>query len=308
MYLLKRLGMTLLVLVSISIIVFLSLSFMPGDPARIILGPGATEEAVNVVRKELGLDDPLPQRYLRYISGVIQGDFGESYDGKEPVSMAIMRSLPITLRLAITATTLAAFFGLVLGVTSAVRQYSAFDNIVVFTTTIAASVPPFLIAFVLVFLFAINLKWLPTSGLRTWHGYILPVISLTIGGLSAITRLTRAFMLEVLNSDYARTARAKGASEARVIFKHVLKNAIIPLLVQLGMMLGALMGGAVVIERIFAIPGLGSLVIQGLNAKNAPVVMGCILLMSFFSCFINLSVDIINSFVDPRIRSEFTRR
>ena len=307
-YLLKRIGITLLVLFTISLVVFTSLSFMPGDPARIILGQSASDEAVQRLREELGLNDPLLERYGRYMIGVLQGDFGDSYDGREPVTAAISRSFPITLRIALIATVISVLIGVFLGVLAAVKQYSLFDNIVVFFTTIIASVPAFLVAFAFILILAVNLHLLPTSGLRSWQGYILPILSLSIGGISSVTRLTRALMLDVLDSDFARTARAKGASERRVVFKHVLKNALIPLLTNIGMMLGGLMGGAVVLERVYALPGLGSLAVEGLNGKNAPVVMGCILLMAFLSCFINLVVDIGNAFIDPRIKSEYARK
>ena len=307
-YIAKRLGLTILVMLIVSLVVFLSLSLMPGDPARTILGSAASEEAVNALREEMGLNEPLLKRYISYMAGVLRGDFGISYDGREPVTAAIRRAFPYTIRIALLTIVISAGVGILLGIVTAVKQYSAFDNIVVFFTTVIASVPQFLVAFVFILLFAVNWKLLPTSGMRGWESYVLPVASLSLGGISHCTRMTRSIMLDILDSDYARTARAKGASERRIVFNHVLRNALIPLITNIGLMLSGLLGGSVVIERVFAISGIGSLAVDGMNGKNAPVVMGCILLMAFLTCIINLLVDISYAAVDPRIKSEFSRK
>ena len=306
-YILKRLLMLIPVIVGVTFIVFFILNLSPGDPAAIILGDQATEEALEMKREELGLNDPILTRYINYMADLLHGDLGTSYRTRQPFADEFFSKLPVTLRLGVLAFVLSSIVGISLGILSAVKQYSAAD---VFGTTVSillSSIPGFFLGMVLIYLFGLKLGVLPTHGIDEWRSYILPVITLAAGGSAQLMRLTRTTMLEAIRQDYMRTARAKGCTPARMIWKHALKNAILPVLTVMGTSFGSILGGAVICETVFSIPGLGNYVLNAIRNKDIPVVMSSTVFLSTFFCLVMVAVDILYAVIDPRIRERVIR-
>jgi peptide/nickel transport system permease protein len=306
-YVVKRLIFLIPIILGVSFIVFGVLSLTPSSPGRIILGITATQEAVDLKNHQLGYDRPFFVRYFSYIGGALQGDFGRSYQSDVPVFGEILPRFPTTVRIAILGVGTAALLGIPLGILSAVKQYSAIDVISTTGALMLASIPGFWLGLMLMLLFAQKLGWLPVSGAGTWQHYVLPTITIGLPGCAGIMRLTRSTMLETIRQDYIRTARAKGASESRVIWGHALKNALLPVITSLGMSFGGMLGGTILTETVFAIPGLGTLTITAIRAKNIPVVMGSALFLAVLFCLILLVVDLIYAFIDPRIKSQYLK-
>lgn len=300
----KRLLMMVPVLIGISFIIFSIMSLTPGDPARLILGEYVGEEAIQAMREELGLNDPFFQRYFEYMGGLFHGDFGVSWVSDLPVTEEIGSRIPTTLTLAFMATAIMTIVGVPLGIVSAVKQYSFLDTLCVFSAFILASVPSFWLGLLLVLLFSITLGILPATGVDSWLNFILPCITLASVMMASLLRMTRSSMLEVVRQDYIRTARSKGADEKRVIFHHAIRNALLPVVTLVGLNFGNLMGGTIIIENVFAMPGLGTLILNSLYVKNTPVVMGGILFIAVCICMVNLIIDITYSFIDPRVRDQ----
>ncbi len=298
----KRLLMMIPVLIGISFIIFAIMSLTPGDPARLILGEYVEDEAIQAMRDELGLNDPFFQRYFDYMAGLIHGDFGVSWVSDLPVLEEIGSRIPTTLTLAFIATAIMTIVGVPLGIVSAVKQYSFLDTLCVFSAFILASVPSFWLGLLLVLLFSLTLNILPATGVDSWQNFILPCITLASVMMASLLRMTRSSMLEVVRQDYIRTARAKGADEKRVIFHHAIRNALLPVVTLVGLNFGNLMGGTIIIENVFAMPGLGTLILNSLYVKNTPVVMGGILFIAVCISIVNLLIDITYSFIDPRVR------
>ena len=307
-YVIKRLLIMIPILIGISIIVQLVISVTPGDPARIIAGANAEEWEYEKIRADLGLDDPLVTRYWRFISGVVQGDFGKSFTNKRPVLEDITERFPYTFMIATLSVALAALLGIVLGVYSATHQYSWKDNSTIFLSLVFVSMPAFWFALLLVQLFAVNLRWLPVAGIQKWQGWVLPIVSLALGYAASITRQMRSNMLEVIRQDFIVTARAKGQTERKVLYRHALKNALIPVVQKIGGLYGLALGGALIAETIFSVPGLGSYTIAGLTNRDYPVIQGSVLFVSTVYCLIILLIDIAFAFIDPRIRSQYIRK
>ena len=298
----KRLLMMIPVLIGISFIIFAIMSLTPGDPARLILGEYVEDEAIQAMRDELGLNDPFFQRYFDYMAGLIHGDFGVSWVSDLPVLEEIGSRIPTTLTLAFIATAIMTIVGVPLGIVSAVKQYSFLDTLCVFSAFILASVPSFWLGLLLVLLFSLTLNILPATGVDSWQNFILPCITLASVMMASLLRMTRSSMLEVVRQDYIRTARAKGADEKRVIFHHAIRNALLPVVTLVGLNFGNLMGGTIIIENVFAMPGLGTLILNSLYVKNTPVVMGGILFIAVCISIVNLLIDITYSFIDPLVR------
>lgn len=308
-YLLKRLIMFIPVVIGVTFIVFALMYLTPGDAAMSILSAsgGGTEEDLEVIREELGLNDPFLVQYGRYMKNLIlHGDMGTSYITGVSVTEEIASRYPTTFVLAILSVIFAAVIGIPLGVISATRQYSIFDSISIGFALIGVSTPNFWLALVLILIFSVNLGWLPASGFYGPIYWILPVITVGFRSIAVITRMTRSSMLEVIRQDYIRTARAKGQSERVVIYKHALRNAVIPVVTTIGIQFGHSLGGAVIIESIFAIPGVGKLMVDAINLRNFPVVQGGVLAIALAFCLINLLVDLLYALIDPRIRSVFS--
>ncbi|WP_044749379.1 nickel ABC transporter permease [Bacillus alveayuensis] len=304
----RRFFQLLLLLVGISFLVFTSMYIAPGDPAAIIAGPTATESDIEAIREDLGLDDPFLVQYGRYISGVLQGDLGYSFQTKQSVWEAIAVRFPNTLNLAIASMIVAVLIGVTAGIISAIKQNSWFD----FSSTVFAlagiSIPNFWLGTILILIFAVNLQILPVGGLDhpfyTIEGMkqlILPAITLGTGSAAMIARMSRSSMLEVIRADFIRTARAKGVKERAVIWVHALRNAMIPVITVIGLNFGFLLGGTIITEQVFAINGVGRLMVEAIAARDFPMVQGSVLLVATLFVLVNLIVDIIYVFIDPRI-------
>lgn len=307
-YALKRILAMIPVLIGISIVIFTLLYFTPGDPARMLLGDLATEEEVEALREEMGLNDGFVERYIRYMGDLLQGDLGISYVSKLPVSEEIMTRLPVTARVAFLVIIFAVVVGVPAGIISATKQYSFIDNFVRIISLLGITMPAFWLALLLVLLFSVKLGWLPASGLYGPIYYIMPVISIAAVPVATIARITRSSMLEVIRSDYIRTARAKGQTENVILFKHALANALIPILTIVGIQFAGGLGGAVVNEQVFAIPGLGKMMVDAIKARNYPLVQGSVLVLAVLQSSVNLVVDLLYALVDPRIRSQYISR
>lgn len=306
-YIIRRLLLTLLVVFGVVLIVFTILSFTPGDPGRLILGSKAPQEAVDQLNHQLGVDQPFFTQLWRYLKNVFfHLDFGTSYTNGEPVFREIANCFPVTLKLALFSALFSSIIGVVLGVLSAVKQYSALDNTCSMSAMFFASAPDFWVGLMLLSIFAMKLHWLPSFGIKSNLGYILPVATLTLFCSAGILRMTRSSMLDVVNQDYVRTAKAKGARSRKIIWKHALKNALLPVLTAIGMNFGSLFGGAVTTEMVFSLPGVGSLLITAVKSKDIPLAMGSTIVLAVIFSLIMLVVDIIQAFVDPRVKARYT--
>ena len=308
-YIGKRLLMLIPVLIAISLVVLVIIDLTPGDPARIMLGTQATEEQVQELRDELGLNDPFFVRWWNYVSGIItRGDFGTSLMTKRPVMREMMERFNYTLLLVIFGTIFSVVVGIPVGIFAATHQHTWKDSLAIFLSLIAISMPGFWFALLVIRLFGVTLKWLPISGVESWKGWILPCISMALGTIAMLARQMRSDMLEVLRQDYITTARAKGLSERKVVYRHALKNALIPVITIVGGMFGASLGGSLITEVIFSIPGMGQYVMTGLNNRDYPVIQSGILILSALFSIIILVVDVLYALVDPRIRSQYARK
>lgn len=306
-YVLKRLAMMILVVLGISFIVFLIMNLTPGNAAQMILGQSANPEQVAKLEAELGLDQPFFARYLNFILGALHGDFGQSYQTRLPVFDEILSRFPTTLRLATLAMMLATLIGVPVGVFSAIRQYSIVDNVSMITAMLFASLPSFVMGLLLQLAFALKLKWFPATGADTLKSFILPAITLSTGTMATLTRMTRSTMLEVIRADYVRTARAKGVTERQIVLRHCLRNALLPIVTVIGVDFGTVLGGSVVIESVFALGGLGTLLISSIRMKDTPVVMAAVMFITVTYSLVNLAVDLIYAFIDPRVKSQYTK-
>lgn len=301
----KRLLQMIPILFAVSIIVFFLLSYSPGDPAKLILGMNATEEQLTQLRAELGLDKPVPVQYFNYMKNLLKGDLGTSYTTKLKVSDMIKIRLPITMTLAFGGLILIYIIGVPLGILLAVKQNSIFDNVARVLSLIMAAMPQFWLGLLLMLLFSVKLHWLPSNGFETPLHWIMPMLCYAVQGWATRSRLSRACLLDVIRQDYIRTARAKGLSERTVIYKHALKNALLPLVTSFGMEIGECFGGAVVIEQLFGINGIGKMLLSALRQKDIPTIMSGVLITAVLIALSNLLVDIVYAFIDPRVRSMY---
>ena len=301
-YISKRIIYLIPVLIGIVFLVFTIMYFSPGDPAKLILGDRAPEEQVAALRHELGLDLPYYQQLFNYIKNAIHGDFGNSYQLRMPVWDIIKLRFPLTLQLTTFTMLIAVLIGVPVGILSAVKQYSVIDAFSVIFALLMASIPAFWLGMLLMLLFSLNLGWLPSSGYEGVKWLILPSITLGFINCATIMRMTSSSMLEVVRQDFIRTARAKGATEKRVVFRHALKNAIIPVITVVGTAFGSSLGGAVVTETVFGLPGMGTQIITAIRQKDNPVVLASVIVIALAFSLVNLIVDILYTYVDPRIR------
>ncbi len=307
-YVIKRLLVTIPVLLGVILIVFTIMSLTPGDPGRLILGNFAPQEAVDQLNHELGYDLSFIERLFNYIKNIIlHFDFGESYITSKPVVNEILTCFPYTLKLAIFAIILSSIIGVSLGILSAVKQYSIIDNCCTVAAMIFASIPAFWLGMLLIYLFALKLNWLPSYGIATWKGYILPSLTVCAGGLATCMRMTRTTMLETIRMDYIRTARAKGAPEKVIIWKHALRNALMPIITSMGMTFGYMLGGTIVIETVFSLPGLGSYMISAIRQKDMPAALSSTLFFAALFCVVMLIIDLLYAFIDPRVKARYQK-
>jgi peptide/nickel transport system permease protein len=303
-YFIRRLTLLPLVLFGVSVIVFLLLYVVPGDPVIAIVGERAPQSVVDAVRQDLGLDRPLPAQYVHWISKVLKGDLGRSYLTGVRVADSIKKRFPTTVKLATTAFALSVVVGTTVGITSAVKQNTLTDQVVRSISLIGVSTPIIYFGLLLMYVFGVWLRWFPVSGVGdgSLRYFVLPAVALGLNTAAFKARLTRSCMLEVIRQDYIRTARSKGLSERVVIYKHALRNAMIPIVTNLALSLGALLTGSTLTETIFSLPGVGSLTLHGVYSRDMPLVMGCFLFQATIFVFANLAVDLAYAAVNPRIR------
>lgn len=309
-YIIKRILISIFVVFAVSVFSFMILQIMPGDPARLALGYEASEEDVQALREELNLDKPLVTQYFLWIKGVFQGDFGQSVIYKQPINKMMAERVPRTLSLGVPALCIAAPLGILVGVISAVRRGKALDQILTFLTTVSMGMPVFWTGILSVFIFSVWLKILPLQGYvspsQNFGQYvykaILPVFCMALPMIAGIARQTRTNMLDSINQDFIRTARANGLSERSVVFKHALKNAMIPIITVIGMQIRVVIGGSLLVEKVFNVAGLGTILTSSINSRDYIVVMVGVLIISLITVAVNLVVDILYGVIDPRIR------
>lgn len=304
-YIFKRILLLIPVLLGVSFLVFSIMSFTPGDPAQLILGESAPKAQVLALREEMGLNDPFLMQYGRFVLNAVQGDFGRSYTSGREVFGEIFQRFPNTLILAIIGVVIAILIGIPVGIISATKQYSITDSISMIAALLGVAMPNFWLGLMLILFFSVGLGWLPSGGFGGWKSLILPSITLGTGAAAIITRMTRSSMLEVIRQDYIRTARAKGVSEKKVINKHALKNALIPVITVVGLQFGYLLGGAVLTETVYSWPGVGRMMVEAIRSKDTPVVLAAVLFLATTFSIVNLFVDILYGFVDPRVKSQY---
>jgi len=305
-YILRRLILLIPVMIGVIFLVFFIINLTPGDVASMILGDGATEERIAALREQMGLNDPLIVQYGRYMVDLLRGDLGDSYSTGRSVAGEIAQRFPNTLRLTISAIFLSVVISIPIGVISATRQYSIFDNVGMIVALVGISMPSFWTGLILIIIFSLHLGWFPSGGLAGFRSLILPAFTLAIASTASITRTTRSSMLEVIRQDYINTAKAKGVSKRKVINKHALRNALIPAVTVIGLEFGVLLGGAVLTETVFSWPGIGRLMVDSIQRKDTPMVLGCVIVFSLSFSIVNLIIDILYAFIDPRIKSNYS--
>ncbi|WP_299567218.1 ABC transporter permease [uncultured Sulfitobacter sp.] len=301
-FILKRLGLALLVALTVSFISFILL-FLSGDPASALAGESATDQDVAAIRELYGFDRPMLVQYASWLFDALRGDFGESYYFRLPVASLLAERLQVTMLLGLCGISFALLTAVPLGVVAAIRPNSMIDRFALFLSVAGQALPSFWFGLILIVAFSIKLQWLPASGTATWKHFIMPTIVLGYYAMPAIMRLTRGGMLEVLSSDYIRTARAKGASEGRVMFKHALRNAIIPVVSLAAVQMGFMLGGSIVVESIFALHGAGYLAWESIARNDLPTVQALILVFSMFYIVFTFLADVLNAWLDPRMRA-----
>jgi ABC-type dipeptide/oligopeptide/nickel transport system permease component len=307
-YILRRLLLLPLVLLGVSVLVFLVLHLVPGNPAQVIAGPDAPPETVRQIETELGLDKPLPEQYAIYMSRVLQGDLGRSLRSRRQVLADVLDALPNTIELTLVAAVITPVVAIPLGVLAAARRRTPVDTSLMMVSMLGITLPPFALALGLMWLFAYQLRWFPISGdagpLWTLDGLrsvFLPALTLAIGSVATLARLTRSAMLEVLGQDFVRTARAKGLREGAVLLRHGLANALLPVVTVVGLQVALLLSGAFVTETVFAWPGVGRLAVFAIQSRDFPVVQGAVLVIAVLFVLMNLLVDVLYAYIDPRI-------
>lgn len=306
-YIVKRLLWMIPVVLGITIFIFTLMHIVPGDPARMIAGSAATEEEVEMTREKLGLNEPFLVQLGDYMSGLFfHGDMGTSYATGSSIGNEIMARLPRTLAIGLSSIFISTIVGVLLGITAAIHQNRWQDSACMLASLIGVSMPSFWLALLLVLLFAVKLQWLPASGIGSIRYYILPVIASSVSSIGGLARQTRSSMLEVIRADYVVTARSKGLTQNEVTYKHILPNALIPVVTVVGAQFGYLMGGSLVIETIFGIPGMGIYMVNGINNRDYAVVQSCVILLGIVFALCMLLVDIAYAYIDPRIKAQYS--
>ncbi|MCS1380596.1 ABC transporter permease [Lysinibacillus sphaericus] len=301
LFILKRIAQIIPVTLGVTLVVFLIMQMIPGDPALILAGEGASNETVEELRENLGLNKPLYVQYGEYISNLLHGDMGHSLKNKQPVLEEITTRLPITIELALYSIFITIVLGLIAGIISAIRPYSILDAGLMVVALLGISLPSFWLGILLMYVFSVQLQWLPVAGWESAQHIILPAITLGAGGAAIVARMTRSSMLEVVNQDYIRTAKAKGLKGYVIILKHALRNALIPVITVVGLQFGTLLGGTVLVESVFAVNGLGRMIVDAIRTRDIPVVQGGVLVASLIFVIINLFVDILYRIFNKRI-------
>ena len=301
-YLIKRLLGLIPTLALVALLVFMFVHLLPGDPARLAAGPDATPQTVELVRQDLGLDKSLPEQFVRFANGVVRGDFGRSLRTKRPVATEIGERFSPTFWLTVWSMAWSVAIGMTIGVLSAVWRNRWPDRVGMALAVSGISFPAFALGMLLMQIFSVQLGWLPTVGADTWRHYILPSVTLGAAVAAIMARFTRSSFVDILHEDYVRTARAKGLPESRVIVKHGLRNALIPVVTMMGLQFGFLLGGSIVVEVVFNWPGMGRLLVDAVDMRDYPVIQGLVLLFSLEFVLINLAVDVLYAVINPTIR------
>jgi peptide/nickel transport system permease protein len=301
----KRIALFIPVVLGVLFIIFTINYFTPSDPVYSTLGMNITEEEYQQKSQELGLDKPFTVQFVRYLGNIVHLDLGVSYINKRSVADQIWERAGKTLLLGGIGMLITVAIGIPSGIISATRQYSVLDYSVTGISLFFASMPNFWLALMLIILFTLKLDWLPATDISSWKGWVLPCLTLGLGPLANVTRITRSSMLDVIRQDYIRTAKAKGLSKRATIIKHALKNALIPVITVIGFMLSMIMGGSAVIEGVFSFPGIGAMLVTAISTADYPLIMGSVLFISLFVCIVNLIVDILYGFIDPRIKAQY---
>lgn len=304
-YIIRRILSIIPTILIIIFAIFFILDLTPGTPGRVILGVTATEEQVKNLDEALGYNRPVVVRYFDYLVHAVQGDFGDSYVSQQPVVGILAPKFPTTLKLALLAVAFSALLGIPLGIISALKPNSILDNLLTTISLFFASVPSFWLGLMFMLIFSLRLGWLPSSGVGTWKHFIMPVVTLVLPSAAYLSRLTRSTMIDAVNQDYIRTAKSKGAMTPRVMFLHALKNAMMPVVTQLGMSFASLLGGALITEMVFGLPGFGTTIVTAIKTKDIPIVMGGIIFLSATFILIMLAVDLLYAFIDPRVKDMY---
>lgn len=301
MFIFRRILQLIPVLFGVVFVVFLIRQMVPGDPTLLIAGEGASKETVEQIRHQLGLDKPFIMQYFSYIGNILQGDFGVSIRSNRPVLDEVLIRLPITIELALCSIVITVVIGMIAGIISATKQYSWTDVSIMIIALLGVSLPSFWFGLMLIFYFSVQIQIFPVSGWGTWMHMVLPALTLGASGAAIVARMTRSSMLDVIRQDYIRTARAKGVKERVVIYKHALRNALIPVITVVGLQFGALLGGTVLVESVFAINGLGRLIVDAIRMRDLPMLQGGVLIASVIFVLVNLIVDILYRYFNKRI-------
>ena len=301
-YTIKRLLQTLIVLFGVSLITFIMLNIAPGVPVGVMLAKRADQETIDRVRHEMGLDKPYVEQYIEFIKGAVVGDFGDSYFQHRPVSEILADAFSITASLGLWVLLFSIVFGILFGISAAVLRGTWGDKLIIFFSTLGMAMPSFWIAIILQIIFGLHLKILPISGLYSMSSYILPTVSLGLIYAASIARLCRTNMLDALNQDYVRTARSKGVSEFKIVMQHGLKNAAIPIITYIGILIKSILGGSVLVETVFAIPGLGKTMVDSITQRDIRLIQGCTIYIAVVFVIANLIIDLVYDLLDPRIR------
>lgn len=301
MFILRRLAQTIPVIIGVTFVVFFIMQLVPGDPAVMLAGEGASKETIEAIREQLGLNRPLLVQYFDYLMNIFQGDLGTSLKNSQPVLDEILARLPITMELAFFSIIITVVLGMAAGIISAIKPYSLTDTSVMLVALFGISLPSFWFGLMLMYFFSVKLQILPVAGWDSILHTILPSLTLGAGGAAIVARMTRSSMLEVIRQDYIRTARAKGVREQVIIYKHALRNALIPVITVVGLQFGALLGGTVLVESIFAVNGLGRMIVDSIRVRDLPMVQGGVLVASLIFVVVNLFVDVFYRFFNKRI-------
>jgi len=305
-YTIKRLLLIIPVVLAVTALIFLLLSLVPGDPAKMILGNEATVEMLAEKRAQLGLDDPVTVRMLRYMRDVfLRLDFGTSYYNTTPIIKEIMRRLPRTITIAGFGVLLTTILGIPLGVVAAVKQNGFMDRFCMVLSMVGVALPEFCVALLLVQLFSTKLGWLPSHGVASWACYIMPVIAIGLSSMAGLARNCRNCTLEAIRSDYVTTARSKGVQEWKVIIKHVLPNSMIPVVTSIGTNFANMLGGTIVIENVFTIPGMGQYIVTAINSRDYNVIQGSVVVLAILFSLVILIIDLVYAYIDPRIKAQY---
>lgn len=307
-YILKRIVLMIPAVLATSFIIFFAMNMTGGDPARTLAPDNATEAQIEQLREEMGLNDPLLLRYVKYMGGMLKGDLGTSYVTKKDVYKTFMERLPATIQLACTSVLIATLVAVPLGIYTAIHQNTWKDTGGMVFALFGVSMPNFWLGLMLIIIFSLNLKWFPSGGRAGWESLVLPAVTVGLGFAALITRTTRSAMLDVVRQDYMTTARAKGVPERRVIFTHGLKNALIPIITVIGMQLSNALTGSVLAETVFSWPGVGRLIVDSISKRDTPMVTGAIIMSCVLMCVVNLAVDLVYAFFDPRIKAQYARK